>query len=54
MSIKAPLLLPTICIALLPILSACVTQRTVTENGKTVQQGTVIRRPVKEAIQRSY
>lgn len=33
--------------------SGCLTQRTVTEGGRTVKQGYVVKRPLKEAIQNS-
>lgn len=33
--------------------SGCVTQRTVTEGGRTVKQGYVVKRPLKEAVQNS-
>jgi len=38
--------------AILPF-SACVTERTVTRNGQPVQQGLVIKRPLKEAVENS-
>ncbi len=34
-------------------LSGCVTQRTVTQNGRVVSEGPVIKRPVRDAINRS-
>ena len=33
--------------------SACVTERTVTRNGQPVQQGLVVKRPIKEAVENS-
>ena len=41
-----------ILVAVLP-LSACVTQRTVTQGGQTVEQGLVVKRPLKEAVENS-
>ncbi len=38
--------------AILP-LSSCVTERTVTRNGETVEQGLVVKRPFKEAAENS-
>ena len=32
-------------------LSACVTKRTVTEGGHTVEEGFVVKRPIKDAIE---
>lgn len=32
-------------------LSACVTKRTVTEGGQTVEEGYVVKRPIKNAIE---
>lgn len=34
-------------------LGSCVTQRTVTRNGQTVEQGIVVKRPLKEAVENS-
>jgi len=34
-------------------LNSCVARRTVTQNGRTVEQHTVIKRPVRDAIQNS-
>lgn len=34
-------------------LTACVTQRTVTRNGQPVEQGLVVKRPLKEAVENS-
>lgn len=39
-----PLILP---------LSSCVTHRTVTRGGQTVEQGLVVKRPLKEAVENS-
>jgi hypothetical protein len=39
-------------VAILP-LSGCVTQRTVTRNGQPVEQGMVVKRPLKEAVENS-
>jgi hypothetical protein len=37
--------------ALLFSLSSCVTKRTVTQGGQTVESGYVVKRPIKEAVQ---
>jgi hypothetical protein len=34
-------------------LTGCVTQRTVTRNGQPVEQGLVVKRPLKEAVENS-
>jgi outer membrane protein assembly factor BamE (lipoprotein component of BamABCDE complex) len=34
-------------------LSACVTERKVTRGGQTVEQGLVVKRPLKEAVENS-
>jgi hypothetical protein len=34
-------------------LTACVTERTVTRNGQPVEQGLVVKRPLKEAVENS-
>ena len=34
-------------------MGACVTQRTVTRNGQPVEQGLVVKRPLKEAVENS-
>ncbi len=34
-------------------LGSCVTQRTVTRNDQTVEQGIVVKRPLKEAVENS-
>ncbi|MGC4013720.1 MAG: hypothetical protein QM755_04265 [Luteolibacter sp.] len=34
-------------------LSGCLTQRTVTRNGKKVEQGLIVKRPLKEAVDNS-
>lgn len=39
-------------VVILP-LSGCVTQRTVTRGGQTVEQGLVVKRPLKEAVENS-
>lgn len=33
--------------------TSCVTQRTVTRNGQPVEQGLVVKRPLKEAVENS-
>lgn len=35
------------------LVSGCLTRRTVTQNGQTVEQNYVIKRPIKEAVERS-
>lgn len=40
-------------LALVLPLSACVTERKVTRGGQTVEQGLVIKRPLKEAVENS-
>ncbi len=40
-------------IAIILPLGSCVTQRTVTRNGQTVEQGLVVKRPLKEAVENS-
>jgi len=47
-SLRLLLLVPVI----LP-LSSCVTERTVTRGGQTVEQGLVVKRPLKEAVENS-
>ena len=42
-----------ILLAIILPLGSCVTQRTVTRNGQTVEQGIVVKRPLKEAVQNS-
>ena len=34
------------------LVSGCLTRRTVTQNGQTVEQNYVIKRPIKEAVER--
>jgi hypothetical protein len=34
-------------------LTGCVTQRTITRNGQPVEQGLVVKRPLKEAVENS-
>jgi hypothetical protein len=44
------------CLLLLGVvlpLSACVTERKVTRGGQTVEQGLVVKRPLKEAVENS-
>jgi hypothetical protein len=40
-------------LALFIPLSSCVTKRTVTRNGQTVEEGLVVKRPLKEATENS-
>lgn len=40
-------------LALILPLSSCVTERKVTRGGQTVEQGLVIKRPLKEAVENS-
>jgi len=40
-------------LALVLSLPGCITQRTVTKGGQTVEQGWVVKRPLKEAVQNS-
>jgi hypothetical protein len=42
-----------ILLAIILPLGSCVTQRTVTRNGQTVEQGIVVKRPLKEAVENS-
>lgn len=45
-----PLLKSAIIVALILPLSGCLTQRTVTRNGKKVEQGLIVKRPLKDAV----
>ncbi|WP_367870874.1 hypothetical protein [Luteolibacter sp. Populi] len=42
----------TILTGILP-LSGCITERTVTQGGQKVEQGLVVKRPLKEALENS-
>jgi len=42
----------SILMVILP-LSGCITERTVTQGGQTVEQGLVVKRPLKEALENS-
>ena len=44
---------PLLALALCLPMGACVTQRTVTRNGQPVEQGLVVKRPLKEAVENS-
>ena len=44
---------PLVLLAIILPLGSCVTQRTVTRNGQTVEQGIVVKRPLKEAVENS-
>lgn len=51
-SIRLSAKLLSLLLVILP-LSSCVTQRTVTRGGQTVEQGLVVKRPLKEAVENS-
>jgi hypothetical protein len=44
---------PLVLLAIILPLGSCLTQRTVTRNGQTVEQGIVVKRPLKEAVENS-
>jgi hypothetical protein len=44
---------PLVLLAIILPLGSCVTRRTVTRNGQTVEQGIVVKRPLKEAVENS-
>jgi hypothetical protein len=52
MNIRSSAKLLLLLAVILP-LSACVTERTVTRGGQTVEQGLVVKRPLKEAVENS-
>jgi len=52
MSIRASLKFSIVLALILP-LSGCLTQRTVTRNGKKVEQGLIVKRPLKDTVDNS-
>jgi len=44
---------PLVLLAIILPLGSCLTQRTVTRNGQTVEQGIVVKRPLKESVENS-
>lgn len=53
MNTKRRLTCTLLAVAVVLPLTSCVTQRTVTRNGQPVEQGLVVKRPLKEAVENS-